>query len=63
MGGACRQMPRSVCRAVAGGVIGHPNPRSVRVEEMAVAGSKLGQGYAVGTGKGGFRTLGRRRGA
>ena len=45
MGGTGKQTPGGVGRAVAGGtgrVIGHANPSSVGVKELAVAGSELG---------------------
>ena len=66
MGGAREQMSGGVDRAVARGAGGggpdHANPRSVRVEEGAVAGAELGQGSAVGAGEGGLFTLDRGRG-
>ena len=57
MGGTGEQVTGGVVTCTAGGtgrVVGHADPRSVGVEETAVAGTKLGQGGAVGAGKGTF---------
>ena len=64
MGGAGKQMSGSMDRAAAGGAgrggPGHANSRLVRVKKRAVAGAELGQGGAVGSGKGQFFALDKR---
>ena len=65
MGGASEQVTGSVVTCTAGGTGGVPgraDPRFVRVEESAVAGSELGQGGAVGAGKGKLFPLDKGRG-
>ena len=66
MGGAVEQVVGGVVRPPARGtgrVSGYANPLSIRVEERAKAGAELGQGSAVGAGKGKFFALDRGRGA
>ena len=63
MGGAVEQVTGGVVTCTTrgtGGVSGHADPRSVRVEERAIAGAELGEGSSVGAGKGEFLSLDRR---
>ena len=65
MGGASEQVTGSVVTCTAGGTGGVPgraDPRFVGVEESAMAGSELGQGGAVGAGKGKLFPLDKGRG-
>ena len=65
MGGASEQVTGGVVTRTAGGTGGVPgraDPRFVGVEESAMAGSELGQGGAVGAGKGQLFPLDRGRG-
>ena len=63
MGGAFERVTGGVVTCATRGtgrVSGHADPRSVRVEERAIAGAELGQGGSVGAGKGEFLSLDRR---
>ena len=63
--GAGEQVTGGVVTYAAGGtgwVSGRADPRSVGVEESAIAGAELGQGSAVGSGKGKLFPLDRGRG-
>ena len=65
MGGASEQVTGGVVTRTAGGTGGVPgraDPRFVGVEESAMAGSELGQGGAVGAGKGKLFPLDKGRG-
>ena len=65
MGGASEQVTGGVVTCAEGGTGGvpdHADPRFVGVEETAIAGAKLGQGGAVGAGKGKLFALDRGRG-
>jgi len=63
VGGAVEQVTGGVVTCTTRGtgrVSGHADPRSVRVEERAIAGAELGEGSSVGAGKGEFLSLDRR---